>query len=383
VVETRTPHKVSIVKVKSFDSKSVREATRRAVDLLGGMSSIATRHGLVVLKPNFCHPMSSSSGATTSLDLLEELIVETLDLDSRPVIVESSGIEYNTSSVFRILGVDRLAKKYGVEVLDAENLERTKVDLPNGILFDEIYLPKIVLQADSIVNIPKIKTHVLTTVTLALKNLMGLLLPADRKKLHFYNLEVGLLDVYQALKSMACVADGLVVMEGNGPAYGGKLPLGIVVAGDNLIATDRVCCRIMGIDASEIEYLKKAEEGEDEIAIRVEGDFSASFQRPSVSRLYRWYYGRILYGIDIALSTLTHQRTFLPYIFSHFGTRPKIVESNCSRCKACERVCPVGAIVGTHIDRIKCVRCFRCYEICPENAISAKGITKPLSKARV
>jgi uncharacterized protein (DUF362 family)/Pyruvate/2-oxoacid:ferredoxin oxidoreductase delta subunit len=359
----------------------VQEATGKALDLIGGMSSIIAPKSLVVLKPNFVAPIASSAGVTTSLDLVEELIEEILALGSKPVIVESSGIEYNTGQVFDVLGLGRLAQKYGVEVLDAENLETTEVKLDNGMMFDALSLPKIVLEADNLISIPKMKTHVLTTVSLGLKNLMGLLRPEDRRKMHFHGIDRGLLDLYCVLKDKtACVVDGLVAMEGNAAVYGEKLDLGIVVAGTNLVATDRLCCRIMGIDPCSVRHLANASDRDDLTVVLGENidEVAISFRKPSVGRFYRFSYGRLLFGIDQTLSTLTHRRSFLPYILGHFGTRPEIVESRCNRCMDCATSCPVEAIdLKVRIDRDRCIRCLRCYEVCSKNAIAVRGFTKP------
>lgn len=336
----------------------------------------------VILKPNLVAPRHFSSGATTNVYIMEEIIKEIKDLGGIPCIAESPGIEYDSYVTLAVSGIRDVAKEYGVRIIDLEKEERRIIKIPNGVILKSIALPACVVDADLIINVPKIKTHILTTVTLGLKNFMGLLDPKSRKRIHIYGLDHGIVDLFVSLmsKRILTVADGVVTMDRNGAVYGDKKRLGVIVTGDNVVATDFVCCRIMGIDPLSIGHLRLANEIQDAGTFSVHGEtivnVTRKFRLPSTGKIYKFTYGRVLFLIDYIASELMNRKTFLNSIFQVVGTRPRIIKKRCSKCGKCIRNCPAGAIENFQVNSKKCIRCMNCQEVCPQDAIIIKGITK-------
>ncbi len=141
-----------------------------------------------------------------------------------------------------------------------------------------LYLPHTVLDCDLLVSLPKMKTHHWAGATLAMKNLFGLV-PGGvygwpKNILHWAGIPETIVDLHRLFPRQFAIVDGITGMEGNGPIQGTPKQAGVLVAGSDVVAVDATCCRIMGIDAAKIEYLRLArgEENLGESAFRQIGE---------------------------------------------------------------------------------------------------------------
>jgi uncharacterized protein (DUF362 family) len=126
----------------------------------------------------------------------------------------------------------------------------------------ELYLPRTALEADFVVSIPKLKTHHWAGVTLSLKNMFGIV-PGNcygwpKNALHWAGLTNSILDINSTVRPDFAIVDGIVGMEGNGPLQGDAKPCGLLVAGDDPVAVDATCARLMGLVPERIKYLAQA-----------------------------------------------------------------------------------------------------------------------------
>jgi uncharacterized protein (DUF362 family) len=126
----------------------------------------------------------------------------------------------------------------------------------------EIWLPNVVADADIVVSMPKMKTHHWAGVTLSLKNCFGCL-PGrvygwPKNALHWVGIDNAILDVAGAVRPAYAIVDGIVAMEGNGPIQGTPVDAGVLVFGDDAVATDTVTATMMGFDPTQIAYLREA-----------------------------------------------------------------------------------------------------------------------------
>jgi uncharacterized protein (DUF362 family) len=123
-------------------------------------------------------------------------------------------------------------------------------------------LPKTVLGADFVVSMPKMKTHHWVGVTLALKNMFGIV-PGNcygwpKNVLHWAGISKSILDINSTVRPDFAIVDGIVGMEGNGPIQGKPKASGVLVAGEDPVAVDATCARIMGLVPERIDYLRRA-----------------------------------------------------------------------------------------------------------------------------
>jgi uncharacterized protein (DUF362 family) len=150
-----------------------------------------------------------------------------------------------------------------VELCDLNTAEPAIIEIRDGLVLKTFRTGKIVLDSDVIINIPVLKTHAETLVTLCLKNLaVGIAQKWEKKALHNVGLHESIVDVCTCVRTHFNVVDGIVGLEGDGPNLpGGKTkPVGIVLAGDQGLAVDAVSCRIMGIEPREVVHLRLAAE---------------------------------------------------------------------------------------------------------------------------
>src|SRR6202045_525295 len=145
--------------------------------------------------------------------------------------------------------------------LNIDNVERVPLATKASRL-KELYMPKTVLGADLVVSMPKLKTHHWAGVTLSLKNMFGTV-PGScygwpKNVLHWAGIDNAILDINAAVKPDFAIVDGIVGMEGNGPIQGTPKVCGALIFGDDPVAVDATCCRVMGLMPERIKYLAAA-----------------------------------------------------------------------------------------------------------------------------
>src|ERR1700732_1158 len=126
----------------------------------------------------------------------------------------------------------------------------------------ELYLPRTAMGVDFLVSMPKLKTHHWAGVTLSLKNMFGIV-PGScygwpKNILHWAGIDNAILDINAAVPADFAIVDGIVGMEGNGPIQGTPKTCGALIFGDDLVAVDATCCRLMGLLPERVKYLAAA-----------------------------------------------------------------------------------------------------------------------------
>jgi uncharacterized protein (DUF362 family) len=126
----------------------------------------------------------------------------------------------------------------------------------------ELYLPKTALGVDFLVSMPKLKTHHWAGVTLSLKNMFGIV-PGScygwpKNVLHWAGIDRAILDINAAARPDFAIVDGIVGMEGNGPIQGTPKDSGVLIIGNDPVAVDATCCRVMGLVPERVKYLSGA-----------------------------------------------------------------------------------------------------------------------------
>lgn len=207
----------------------------------------------ILLKPNLVNlPGPRLLGgvrryAITDLRFIEALLRLWRGYDI--TIADGSVIE--TDRVLRESGLVALARQYGAQVVNLDHAERYELPWAYGTL----RLPKI-LQTHEYINLPKLKTHYQTTVTLGCKNQKGLLTRADKVRFHR---RLGLHMAIQALTDVVqpdlTIVDGIDAMEGAGPTHGHLRRANLIVAGRDVRAVDTACCDLMGVPVAQVDHL--------------------------------------------------------------------------------------------------------------------------------
>jgi uncharacterized protein (DUF362 family)/Pyruvate/2-oxoacid:ferredoxin oxidoreductase delta subunit len=367
---------------RTFDG--IEAAAHRVISQIGGMASIIKGAKIAVLKPNFVAGRSAGTGATTSFALLKAVAEEVHACGAEPVLCETPGTEFDREATYTILGVERFCAKNGIGIsrVDPEGGEQDWIELqPAGARrLRRFRIPRFMQEA-SFINLPVLKTHVVSTMTLAMKNPMGILPRPDRRAMHTLGIAQCIVDMNRGIKPDLTIVDGSVGQDGEGPLYGDKADLQVLVAGRNSLAVDLVCCLLVGVMPRDIPHLRLALEQLSQpswTSVGEEVGVIKQFRLPEQKSLYRFIFW-LMYPLDYPYSWIAERgRHFCTTLYSTglVGTRPLIDEASCTRCGICLEACPLPNVIDLKTLQVNyktCQRCLLCYEACPENAISVKG----------
>ena len=243
------------------------ENVRRAVGALGGMKSFVTRGDVVVLKPNIGWDRTPEQAANTSPEVVVALAEMCLSAGAKEVRVfdrtcneprrcyANSGIQAAVEAFAKRHGASDAARVYHVE---ERKFRRTSI--PGALALKEWDLYRDALEADRIVNVPVAKHHSLATVTLGLKNMMGIM-GGNRGQIHF-NLSDCLVDLHRRVPTHLTVVDATRVLLRNGPSGGDPADVraaGKVFASADVVAVDVVAAeKVFGWKARDVAHIQKA-----------------------------------------------------------------------------------------------------------------------------
>ncbi len=247
--------KVVIKKLPSITYDQIKETLREIFILLGGIDKYVQKGMTVVLKPNVVadHGMRNGKyvgGVVTDKRILKALIELLLPLAKRIIVAEGSSINrketfklFELYNYFELVEID--PKKVSLCDLNTDDTE--EIPVPYAKRLEARKVPKTLLEADVIINLPVMKTHFAAVVSLGVKNLQGCMPPLEKYMTHFFGLWQNLVNIHHLVKPKLTIVDALVAQEGFGPVYGEPKEMGLLIAGDNPVAVDAVCMRIMGL----------------------------------------------------------------------------------------------------------------------------------------
>lgn len=250
------PSRVSIVKAPAYNH-SVYDIMRRLL----AEHDVDVRGRRVVLKPNLVEFEPDSCINTNPL-LVHAAYEAFMERGAASVrIAEGPGHRRNTLDMADAAGYFRTVPRFE-EIFTDLNLDDVTLIRPNRQYsrVEKFYLPNTVLGADLLVSMAKMKTHHWVGATLSMKNLFGVV-PGGiygwpKNVLHWAGIEESIADLHAAFPRQFAIVDGIVGMEGNGPIQGTPKPAGLIVAGHDPLSVDATCCRVMGIDPTQIGYLR-------------------------------------------------------------------------------------------------------------------------------
>jgi uncharacterized protein (DUF362 family)/NAD-dependent dihydropyrimidine dehydrogenase PreA subunit len=348
--------KVSAVECGSYETEEVYSAVREALDRIG---FTVPENRTVLIKPNIMSQNTPEQNTITHYTVVDALCRIFSEKGNRLLIGESISFYMKglTEEAFRTSRIDVVAAKYGARLVPFEKEPLVEV---NGL-----YIPKVLLEADVVVNACKLKTHLVMRMSGAIKNMFGCLPGGYKQKIHMRSgsrLELAevFVSVNETIKPALNVMDAVVSLDG-GPAANGKpVKTGRILASANPAALDAAACRMMGYSPEEIPAL---------VCARNKGmlkDFSGievlgSIERKQFKKIKR---GPINEGYK--------SNGF----FSRNGFAVLSVDSSkCTGCGKCIRECPADAMRleqdKAAIDKARCVNCYHCIYACPENVVSA------------
>ena len=239
---------------KNFSANDVKVVVNRAFDLLD--YNYPRKVDTVVIKPNLCFYWEYSTGETTDPRVISA-IIDYLRVkfgeDVNICVAEADASAMKTRHAFKILGYEKLSREKNVKLVNLS--EGEIIEKQTQVKEKTITLPvnKILLESDLVINVPKLKNHGLVGVTCSLKNMFGAI-SKPRKFSYHPNLAATIVAINKLVKTNICIVDGLITSS--------KYPkkMGLILAGDDALATDFVVAKIAGFNPKSIEHMKLAAE---------------------------------------------------------------------------------------------------------------------------
>lgn len=360
---TQTDVHVSILAATDYDAVS----ENRLVELLaplGGMERFVEKGQSVLLKPNLLSNHPPEDAVTTHPELVRAVVRLVRRCGGTPVIADSPANVVKLEQVWMRTGFSALAREENVPLIPLER-DGTVSHSHGGM---ELSVAKAVLDADMVINLPKVKTHVLTTLTAGVKNLYGCIPGFQKMFLHKAFPDPSafgemVLAIHDRIRPALTIADGVVAMEGNGPSGGRPFPLGILAASTDAPSLDLALCRILGVDPKAVPYLRAYLRGNpgatDGISYPLLGPsdvMPAGFALPGYWRM------RMMPSWIV--------RLLRPFVWLRPAFGPE-----CVACGRCLRACPAEALTLQPGERpvlnaSRCIECCCCHEACPARAIT-------------
>lgn len=355
---------VSVVGCPSYELDAVRQGIKAVLAPLGGMGQFVRPGMRVLLKPNLLSDATWEQAVTTHPAVLRAVAEMVQGASGTVWIADSPGGPLaENPQVYRKTGATEVAGQVGAELLLLEGVTWKQV---NG---NSYYIARPVLEADLVINLPKLKTHGLTLYTGAIKNLFGVVPGQRKRELHvrapgMVEFSQVLVDVLSLVRPGLTIMDGVLGQEGDGPGASGTPHwYRCLAASTDAVALDAVMVQAMGYRAGQVVQLTQAAamglgvDGLDNI--EVVGDKSTlNFGALHLPKTH-WYL-----NMPSWLSTPAQRLIKI---------RPELDAAACIGCGRCSVICPAGAIAAGKppaFDFAKCVGCLCCVEICPRKALT-------------
>jgi uncharacterized protein (DUF362 family)/NAD-dependent dihydropyrimidine dehydrogenase PreA subunit len=362
---------VSIERCSSYDPQEVKAALNKVLAPLGGMKSFVTPGSRVLLKPNLLAPKSAEAAVCTHPEVVRAVALRVMDAGGTVFLGDSPAVG-SVNVVLKRSGIADPVRELGIEVVSFRT--PVSVSVPEGGIHRSILLAREALDFDVVINLPKLKTHGMMTITLAVKNMFGLVVGAAKSGWHLQANEHTrfadmLLDINRALPPVLNILDGIVAMEGNGPGSGDPRTVGLLAASSSALALDQVIAQVVGVGSERNPVIYRARErdlvGSEPEHVRVVGE------PINEVRVHNFALPKSVSRVDFQLPGWMKR-----HLRKSLSSFPILDSQKCTTCGECVKICPTDAITlhdksigGGVVDKDKCISCFCCQEVCPEGAI--------------
>lgn len=367
---------VALQRCDHYEVDDVAAALERALACFGGMGAFVRPGQRVMLKVNLLNKNAPENAVTTHPAVVRAIVRAVRGAGAGDVAIgDSPGGRTTPASVralFQVSGMAEVAEQEGARLvlLDDDVVRRPA---PGGRLYTSFNLGREAVDADVLINVPRLKTHGFMQMTGAVKNLFGCIPGLEKAQFHVKvpdrdDFADMLVDLLLACHPALTIMDGIVGMEGEGPSAGRPKQIGALLVSPDAPALDVVAASIAGFDPMDVYTVAAANRRglcpADVSGVDVQGaDWRAlapaTFEHPARD---------ITRAMPVSLRRWARAR---------ISSRPVLGRpADCTGCRTCERNCPVQAIVMKDgkpaFDYETCIRCYCCQELCPEHAIDLK-----------
>lgn len=365
--------KVALIRCESYGQHDVDSAITIGIDLLGGLDKFVQNGEKIILKPNLLSAQPPHKAVTTHPNVFYAVAKHIRD--------EKSGLDLSwgdsspKGTTKKILNTTGLKEKSDLLNLKFQDFEESiTISNPKGIVHKQFTISRAVHECHGIINIAKLKTHHLTRITAAVKNIFGcipgLLKPEFHLKLPgVFEFCQMIVELNLFIKPRLHIIDAIEAMEGNGPNAGTPKKLHCIIMSEDPVAADTVACKLIGLKPERVltNLLGEKYNLGEMINFEIIGDGIESI----IDKNFE-----VQRGVNLS-SNVAWKFRFLKNLIS---LKPIVNKNKCKKCQECIKHCPAIPI-GLYWNNIKglpeydysnCKRCYCCQEICPAEAIEVK-----------
>ena len=366
---------VYLAKCPNYDIPALTSILAEAFDALG-IGEERIRGKRILLKPNLVLAKTPDQGATTHPAFVSACVELLSRMGAASItLADSPGGPFNASSlahVYKTCGMEDIAD----ERLKLNDDFTADAVFPRGEKLKTVHVLHVFSECDVIIDLCKLKSHNLTGMSCATKNLFGLIPGTEKFETHsafpevadFSEMLVDLASYVLAEKDFIAICDAVLSMEGNGPTHGIPKMTGYLLVSESPFALDTIAAHIMKRDGEILHINAAAKRGlapEDWREIEMRGLSEVStfdFVLPDADS------GTFLRGLP----------DFMGGRFTKlFEPRPEILKKSCVGCGKCASSCPRRTIEmvkhgkkrQARIHRENCIKCYCCQELCPIGAV--------------
>lgn len=361
---------VALAECREYKKEQVKEAVCNCLIKLGGIENFVKKGTKVLLKPNLVMSGNQEKAICTHPEVVRAVIELIKDFGADIFLGDSPGI-HSAEKVAKSCGIYDVVQETGIKLIEFTLPE--KKEKIEEVKLGTMDMAQEIKEMDFCINLPKFKTHMLSTMSLSIKNCFGTIVGTKKFQWHYragHNEELFskmLLDVYNNFKPDLNIIDAITGMEGNGPTSGKPRDLGFVAASFDGRALDKICAEIVNLKPENVGVLKaaiKSEESQDWQNCMVKGDPIEKFKiKDFVFPEVKPYNNMLpLFLKDLVKKVIT--------------AKPIPDQEKCIGCSICKKICPASAIEMHNnfpkIDQKKCICCYCCHELCPHSAMQTE-----------
>jgi uncharacterized protein (DUF362 family)/Pyruvate/2-oxoacid:ferredoxin oxidoreductase delta subunit len=367
---------VYLEECNAYNENLIKTALISIFNKLGGIENIIYKDMRVALKPNLLMPKAPDTAANTHPLIVKAIADLIINQGAKPFIIDSPGGPYTElwlDKVYKTSGMTDITHKSFINLNYDLRSEQKVID--NPLIMEKVQVLKPLLEADYIINIPKLKTHGMMVITGAVKNMFGAV-PGEKKidyHMNFPNysdFSKALIDTFNAVKPDLNIVDAVYAMDGAGPSGGEPYNLGLIAASTSGYELEYMSAKLVNIESEKVPVLKTIIDNKllsDEKIQELDSDENYLKYRAENFKIPMK---------DNQKAVEFFKPGFVGIITRIIRPDPRINRSKCTNCNTCVRVCPAKTISKSKntpdINLKNCIRCFCCQELCPESAIKIK-----------